>query len=179
MTIVLHCLAGLLHVGVVEYYIVASLHPRKSCHFLWLFKFCYNSICMSVAVAPDLKEKLGWSSVRYFLTTITAVWKIGQELQRIIDWTKAVSVCSLNMYIYWPFKINTFLCLAVGMSAWFPSNSRVVMHDVAILISFQTRVKTNVAKSCHWIEKHVLYWKTSIQFLVFRFCHDLRVIDFI
>lgn len=59
MTIVLHCLAGLLHVGVVEYYIVASLHPRKSCHFLLLFKFCYNSIGMSVAVAPDLKKKLG------------------------------------------------------------------------------------------------------------------------
>lgn len=84
--------------------------------------------------------------------------------------------CSLNMYIYWPFKINTFLCLVVEMSAWFPSNSRVVMHDVAILISFQTRLKTNfnVAISC--IEMKNTYWKI----LVFRFCHgDLRVIDFI
>lgn len=98
MTIVLHCLAGLLHVGVVEYYIVASLHPRKSCHFLLLFKFFYNSIGMSVAVAPDLKKKLGWSSARYFLTTITAVWKIGQELSRIIDWTKAVSVHSICIF---------------------------------------------------------------------------------
>lgn len=169
IVVVLHCLAGLLHVGVVEYYIVASLHPRKSCHFCYFLNFV-----ITVAVAPDLKKKLGWSSVRYFLSTITAVWKIGQELQRIIDGTKAVSVCSLNMYIYWPFKINTFLCLAVGMPAWFQSKSRVVMHDVAILISFQTRLKTNVAWSCHWNEEHVL------KILVFRFCHgDLRVIDFI
>lgn len=95
--------------GVLYSCIIAS---EKIMSFLLLFKFCYNSIGMSVAVAPDLKKKLGWSSVRYFLTTITAVWKIGQELQRIIDGTKAVSVCSLNMYIYWPFKINTCIPLS-------------------------------------------------------------------
>lgn len=155
MTIVLHCLAGLLHVGVVEYYIVASLHPRKSCHFLLLFKFCYNSIGMSVAVAPDLKKKIRMIVRSIFFNYYNSC---------VENWAGIVThyrlnqscKCSLNMYIYWPFKINTFLCLAVGMSAWFPSKSRVVMHDVAILISFQTILKTNVAISCHWNEEHVL-----------------------